>query len=37
MEGPTSNNDLSALSVFVLDSLHGDIKRVIVTKTLLRQ
>ena len=34
---PTSNDNFSTLSVFVLDSLDGDVKRVIVSESFLRQ
>jgi len=34
---PTSNDNLSTLSIFVLDSLDGNVQRVIVSKSLLRQ
>ena len=34
---PTSNDDLSTLSVFILDSLDGNVQWVIVSKSLLRQ
>lgn len=32
----TSNDNLSTLSVFVLDSPDGDVQRVVVSKSLLR-